>query len=158
MLGYRGRKAGHLNQAEEVGKSLRASWPPIQKLWDMTSLGCYIAIVLLKPIAATISFVRIHVVSRDHFSIQSHGSALKAQLSFHRWKTVSGTSKLIFPNFSLTHANLSYFVFIIYFLLMSHLIISLGEQNSPAVEDLHNAERTNDVIFFFLRDPHFRCR
>lgn len=104
------------------------------------------------------SFVRIHVVSRDHFSIQSHGSALKAQLSFHRWKTVSGTSKLIFPNFSLTHANLSYFVFIIYFLLMSHLIISLGEQNSPAVEDLHNAERTNDVIFFFLRDPHFRCR
>lgn len=39
---------------------------------------------------------------------------------------------------------------------MNPLIISLGEQNFLAVEDLNNAAITNYVIFFQL--AHFRCR
>lgn len=46
------------------------------------------------------------------------------------------------------YVNLFYAIFIIYFLLMNRLIISLGEQNFSAVEDLNNAEITNYVIFF----------
>lgn len=76
-------------------------------------------------------------------------------MSFHPRKTVFGTQKLIFPNFSLMYVNLFYIVFITYFLLMNRLITSLGEQNFPAVEDLNNAEITN-VIFF--QHAHFRCR
>lgn len=48
------------------------------------------------------------------------------------------------------YVNLFYTIFIIYFLLMNRLIISLGEQNFSAVEDLNNAEITNYVFFFFI--------
>lgn len=47
------------------------------------------------------------------------------------------------------YVNLFYTIFIIYFLLMNRLIISLGEQNFSAVEDLNNAEITNYGFFFF---------
>lgn len=48
------------------------------------------------------------------------------------------------------YVNLFYIVFIIYFLLMNCLIISLGEQNFPAVEELNNAEITDyGIVFFF---------
>lgn len=56
------------------------------------------------------------------------------------------------------YVNLVYIVFIIYFLLMNRLIIFLGEQNFPAVEELNNAEITNYVIVFFFQYAHFRCR
>lgn len=37
---------------------------------------------------------------------------------------------------------------------MSRLIISLGEQNFPALEDLNNARITNYVFFFFIEHTH----
>lgn len=36
---------------------------------------------------------------------------------------------------------------------MSRLIISLGEQNFPALEDLNNARITN-YVFFFIEHTH----
>lgn len=86
-------------------------------------------------------------------SQRGHGPAYKSCLSFHPWKTVFGTSKIIFPNTSLMYVNFLSVEFIIYFLLMNHLIIFLGEQNFPAVGDLNNAEITNYVIFF--QHAHF---